>query len=89
MSFLVVPMFEEIYSDWGSTPPSITRWAIAIAHFMQTIWKPLVLMGLLVAIPSLIAWSYFSKRVETLAVEMETLCDEFLQRQYRTKNQAT
>ena len=49
MSFLVVPMFEEIYSDWGSTPPSITRWAIAIAHFMQTIWKPLVLMGLLVA----------------------------------------
>lgn len=41
------------------------------------------LMGLLVAIPSLVAWSYFSKRVETLAVEMESLCDEFLQRFYR------
>ena len=33
--------------------------------------------------PSLIAWSYFSKKVEMLAVELETLCDEFLRRQYR------
>jgi biopolymer transport protein ExbB len=41
------------------------------------------LMGLLVAIPSLVAWSYFNKRVENLAVEMESLCDEFLQRFYR------
>ncbi|MEP6662216.1 MAG: MotA/TolQ/ExbB proton channel family protein [Verrucomicrobiota bacterium] len=41
------------------------------------------LMGLLTAIPSLIAWSYYNKKVETLAVEMETVCDEFLQRQYR------
>jgi biopolymer transport protein ExbB len=41
------------------------------------------LMGLLTAIPSLIAWSYYSKKVETLAVEMATICDEFLRRQYR------
>jgi biopolymer transport protein ExbB len=41
------------------------------------------LMGLLIAIPSLIAWSYFSKKVEVLAVEMEALCDEFVRRQYR------
>jgi len=41
------------------------------------------LIGLLIAIPSLIAWSYYSKKVEMLAVEMETLCDEFLRRQYR------
>jgi biopolymer transport protein ExbB len=41
------------------------------------------LFGLLIAIPSLIFWSYYSKKVETLAVEMETLCDEFVQRQYR------
>ena len=40
------------------------------------------LMGLLIAIPSLIAWSYYNKKVETLTVEMETLCDEFLRRQY-------
>ena len=41
------------------------------------------LMGLLIAIPSLIAWSFYSKKVETLTVEMETICDEFLRRAYR------
>ena len=39
--------------------------------------------GLMVAIPSLIFWSYYSKKVENIAVEMETLCDEFIRRQYR------
>jgi biopolymer transport protein ExbB len=41
------------------------------------------LMGLLIAIPSLVVWSYLTKKVETLAVEMESLCDEFLHRIYR------
>ncbi|HEV8541789.1 MAG TPA: MotA/TolQ/ExbB proton channel family protein [Verrucomicrobiae bacterium] len=41
------------------------------------------LMGLIVAIPSLIAWSYYNKKVETLAVEMEALCERFLRSQYR------
>jgi biopolymer transport protein ExbB len=40
------------------------------------------MMGLLIAIPSLIAWSYYSKKVEMLAVEMETVCADFLRRQY-------
>lgn len=43
------------------------------------------LAGLLIAIPSLIFWSYFTKKVEVLAVEMEALCDEFIRRQYRGK----
>ena len=41
------------------------------------------LWGLLIAIPSLIFWSYYSKKVEILSAEMETLCDEFIRRQYR------
>ncbi len=41
------------------------------------------LFGLLIAIPSLIFWSYYSKKVESFAVEMETICDEFVRRQYR------
>ena len=40
------------------------------------------LIGLLIAIPSLIFWSYYTKKVEMFAVEMETLCDEFIRRQY-------
>jgi biopolymer transport protein ExbB len=41
------------------------------------------LMGLLIAIPSLVFWSYYSKKVEMIAVDMESLCDEFVRRQYR------
>lgn len=41
------------------------------------------LMGLIVAIPSLIAWSYYNSKVETLSVEMENLTDQFLRTQYR------
>jgi biopolymer transport protein ExbB len=44
------------------------------------------LIGLLIAIPSLIAWSYFSKKVEVLAVEMEAFCDDFIRRQYTETN---
>src|SRR2546429_4300970 len=33
------------------------------------------LSGLLIAIPALIAWSYYSKKVEPLAVWVEALCD--------------
>jgi len=40
------------------------------------------LMGLMVAIPSLVAWSYFNKRVETLAVDLEAQCDTMLRRYY-------
>jgi biopolymer transport protein ExbB len=43
------------------------------------------LLGLLIAIPSLVFWSYYSKKVETIAVELESMCDEFLQRQYRSE----
>ena len=46
------------------------------------------LFGLLIAIPSLIFWSYYTKKVESLALEMESLCDEFLRRQYREEVQS-
>jgi biopolymer transport protein ExbB/TolQ len=42
----------------------------------------------LIAIPSLVFWSYYTKKVESLAVEMESLCDEFLRRQYREELQS-
>ncbi len=40
------------------------------------------LSGLSIAIPSLVAWSIYNKRIETFAIEMETLIDKFLRRQY-------
>lgn len=43
------------------------------------------LLGLLTAIPSLIAWSYYNKKVERLAVEMAALCENFLRTQYHSE----
>ena len=46
------------------------------------------LIGLLIAIPALIAWSYYSRKVESFAVRMEAICDEFLRKNYRTESAA-
>lgn len=55
-----------------------TQLAAGIAIALNT-----TLVGLLVAIPALAAWSYFTRKVDTLAVEMEGLLDKFLRHQYR------
>jgi biopolymer transport protein ExbB len=44
------------------------------------------LLGLLIAIPALISWSYYSRKIETFAVRMESLCGEFLRKHYRTES---
>src|SRR5512143_1511632 len=56
--------------------------AANLAHGIATILQA-TLIGLLIAIPSLIFWSYYTKKVEAIAVEMENLCEEFIRRQYR------
>lgn len=63
--------------------------AVDSAKFAQGISLALnaTLIGLLVAIPALIGWSYYSKKVENLTVELETLCDEFLRKHYHTAAQ--
>jgi len=43
------------------------------------------LMGLVIAIPALVSWSYYSRKVESFAVRMESICDEFLRKHYRTE----
>jgi biopolymer transport protein ExbB len=68
-----------LFGDIGQTGLSdAAKLARGIALILNA-----TLIGLLIAIPSLVAWSYFAKKVETLTVEMETLCEEFLRRQYR------
>jgi biopolymer transport protein ExbB len=59
----------------GLTESSVFARGIAIA-------LNATLLGLLVAIPSLVAWSYFSRKVETLAIEMEAACSELLEHLY-------
>ena len=70
-----------VFGDLGQTGLNdAAKLAEGIALILRA-----TLAGLLIAIPSLIFWSYFTKKVEVLAVEMETLCDEFIRRQYRGK----
>jgi biopolymer transport protein ExbB len=70
-----------VFNDIGEAGlNNATKLAQGISVILKT-----TLIGLLIAIPALVAWGYFSKKVEVLAVEMETLCDEFIRRQYRDK----
>jgi len=41
------------------------------------------MFGLLIAIPAIISWSYYTRKVESLTVTMENVCDEFIRRCYR------
>jgi biopolymer transport protein ExbB len=68
-----------LFGDIGKSGlPEASMLAKGIALILRA-----TLAGLLIAIPSLIFWSFYSKKVETIAVEMETLCEEFIRRQYR------
>jgi biopolymer transport protein ExbB len=68
-----------VFGDLGQTGLNdATKLAQGIALILRA-----TLIGLLIAIPSLVAWSYFTKKVEVLAVEMEAVCEEFIRRQYR------
>jgi biopolymer transport protein ExbB len=69
-----------LFGNIGAALNDASRLAQGIALILNA-----TLMGLLIAIPSLIAWSYFSKKVEVLAVEMESFCDDFIRRQYAGK----
>ncbi len=66
------------FSDVSQSLNNAAKLAKDIATILNA-----TLLGLLIAIPSLIFWSYYNKKVEAIAVEMETLCDEFIRRQYR------
>ncbi len=70
-----------VFSDVGQTGLNdAARLAAGIALILRA-----TLFGLLIAIPSLIAWSYYTKKVEVLAAEMEALCDAFVRRQYAAR----
>jgi biopolymer transport protein ExbB len=72
----------DVFADIGDTGLNN---ASALAHGISEILKA-TLAGLLIAIPALIAWGYFSKKVEALTVELESFCDAFIRNQYAGKS---
>ncbi len=74
-----------VFSNMGASetitdPRGIAR---GISEALNT-----TIAGLSIAIPSLVAYSYFSKKVETLSVEMESIVGELLAKCYSRKNRA-
>lgn len=61
----------------GSDPHGIAK---GISEALST-----TIVGLAIAIPALIAFSYFSKKIETMACEMESLIAELLAKCYYQK----
>lgn len=54
----VVPVFEELFNDFGADLPSFTRWVLDISAWLQEWWW----MCLLVLIGSVFTFEYFRKR---------------------------
>jgi biopolymer transport protein ExbB len=67
-----------LFADMSASGPGDPG---AVGHGVSQALRA-TLLGLLTAIPSLVAWSYYSKKVEYLAVEMAALCDNFLRQLY-------
>jgi biopolymer transport protein ExbB len=64
-------------SATASDPRGIAR---GISEALST-----TIVGLAIAIPSLIAWSYYSRKIETVSAEMEALISELLAKCYHQK----
>ena len=73
-----------VFGDLGQTGLNNMNDAGKLAQGISLILRT-TLVGLLISIPALVAWNYFTKKVEVIAVEMETLCDEFIRQQYHDK----
>jgi len=74
----LVKVFAAFGANASSTNPQLM--AKGISEALST-----TIVGLAIAIPSLIAYSYFSKKVETMASDMESLISELLAKCYHQK----
>ena len=71
----------EIKEDPWQSPGG--KYAVSFKGISEALSTTIV--GLAIAIPSLIAYSYFSKKIETMAAEMESLIAELLAKCYYQK----
>jgi biopolymer transport protein ExbB len=74
----LVKVFSAFGANAAATDPHLM--AKGISEALST-----TIVGLAIAIPSLIAYSYFSKKVETMASDMESLISELLAKCYYQK----
>lgn len=75
----LVKVFSAFGATAGAQDPQLM--ASGISEALST-----TIVGLAIAIPSLIAYSYFTKKVENMAADMETLISELLAKAYYQKH---
>ena len=78
---LNLPNSKESKTGASDEKPFVVQVATNFPYFF--IGERATTLGLLIAIPALISWSYYTRKVETFTVQMESLCDEFLRKHYR------
>ena len=76
-----LPVFAAFGADATSQDPRGI--AKGISEALST-----TIVGLAIAIPSLIAYSYFSRKIETMAAEMDSLTADLLAKCYYQKGRA-
>lgn len=74
----LVKVFASFGANSAATDPHLM--ANGISEALST-----TIVGLAIAIPTLIAYSYFTKKIETMASEMESILSELLARCYYQK----
>ena len=74
----LVSVFATLGESASGTDPRVI--AKGVSEALST-----TIVGLAIAIPSLIAYSYFSKKVETMAAEMESIIADLLAKCYHQK----
>ncbi len=72
-----------VFAEFGNTSGSGSDPRIIASGISEALSTTIV--GIAVAIPSLIAYSYFSKKIETMAAEMESLVGDLLAKCYYQK----
>lgn len=77
----LVSVFATLGDSASGTDPRVI--AKGISEALST-----TIVGLAIAIPSLIAYSYLSKKVETMAAEMESITADLLAKCYHQKSRA-
>jgi len=75
----LVSVFATLGESVSGTDPRVI--AKGVSEALST-----TIVGLAIAIPSLIAYSYFSKKVETMAAEMESITADLLAKCYYKKH---
>jgi len=72
----MITLFGGLGANFGAADPALIAAGISVT-------LNVTFTGLAIAVPSLVAWSYYCRRVEVLTMELETSLSELIQKMYQ------